>query len=81
MTHATEMARSSKEGRKSDYLHQALLRDYARELFAQLESLSISAGEAAYRDNIALAAIHLASIRLVGKELVSTFRELNGGEQ
>jgi hypothetical protein len=81
MTPATEMARSSKEGRKPDFLHQALLRHYARELFATLESLSISAGEAAYRDNFTLAAIHFDQIKLVGKELVSTFRQLDGGTQ
>jgi hypothetical protein len=79
LTSTIELARSSKEGRKPDYLHQALLKDYVRELFAQLESLSISAGEAAYRDNLALAAIHFESIKLIGKELVATFRELDGG--
>jgi hypothetical protein len=79
MTHTTEMARSSKEGRKPDLVHRAILKDYARELFAQLESLSISAGEAAYRDNFALAAIHFDSIKLIGKELVATFRELDRG--
>jgi hypothetical protein len=81
LTYTIELARSSKEGRKPDCLHQALLRDYARELFATLESLSISAGEAAYRDNFALAAIHFDQIKLVGKELVSTIRQLDGGMQ
>ncbi|CAJ0854187.1 hypothetical protein AMST5_00715 [freshwater sediment metagenome] len=69
------------EGRGPDYMHRALLRDYARELFATLESLSISAGEAAYRDNFDLAAIHFDSIKLIGRELASTFRQLDGGAQ
>lgn len=81
MTPTTEMARPSMEGRKPDYLHQALLKDHARELFAQLESLSVSAGEAAYRDNFTLAAIHFDQIKLVGKEIVTTFRQLEGDRQ
>ncbi|CAJ0876719.1 hypothetical protein AMST5_02811 [freshwater sediment metagenome] len=75
MTSTIELARSSKE------VHQALLKDYARELFATLESLSISAGEAAYRDNFTLASMHFDSIKLIGKELVSTFRQLDGSAQ
>lgn len=72
---------SSIDQRGPDYLHQTILKDYARELFATLESLSVSAGEAAYRDNFTLAAIHFDQIKLVGKELVSTFRQLDGGVQ
>lgn len=81
MTPTTEIARPSTQGRRPDFLHQALLKDYVRELFATLESLSVSAGEAAYRDNFTLAAIHFDQIKLVGKELVSTFRRLDGGVQ
>lgn len=72
---------NSLERRQHDFLHQALLKDYARELFAELESLSVSAGEAAYRDNFTLAAIHFDQIKLVGKEIISTFRQLEGGAQ
>jgi hypothetical protein len=58
-------------------MRNALLRDYLGELLATFESLAISAREAVWRENDALAACHIDQLRLVGREIVSNFKELS----
>jgi hypothetical protein len=58
-------------------MRNALLRDYLGELLATFESLAISAREAVWRENDALAACHINQLRLVGREIVSNFKELS----
>jgi hypothetical protein len=61
-------------------MRNALLRDYLGELLATFESLAISAREAVWRENDALAACHIDQLRLVGREIVSNFKELSENE-
>lgn len=63
---------------KPDAIRAAILRDYLGELLAQFESLAISAREAIWRESDTLAEIHIDQLRLVGRELVSSFRQLKG---
>ncbi|WP_363348757.1 hypothetical protein [Methylocystis echinoides] len=58
-----------------------LLRQYVGELLATFESLAISAREAVWRENDALAACHIEQLRLVGREIVSNFKELHGNQE
>ncbi len=61
---------------RSDALHESLLRDYIAENLMQFESLAISAREALWRDNLSLTSIHIDQLRLVGREIVRSFQEL-----
>jgi hypothetical protein len=63
-----------------DHVRDALVRDYLIELLGTFESLSISAREALWRENDALASIHIDQIRLVGRELVVNSRHLGGAQ-
>ncbi|MCQ4188112.1 hypothetical protein [Methylocystis suflitae] len=68
------------QNRKHDDLREELVRGYLIELLQDFESLSISAREALWRRNDALAAIHIDQLRLVGREIVSNFRSLQTGD-
>ncbi|HEY8162618.1 MAG TPA: hypothetical protein VIF34_10180 [Methylocystis sp.] len=67
-----------------DYLGETLVRAFVIEQADTMGSLAVSFAEATWRGNDALASIHLEQIRLVGRELVRSFGELNrigGGAQ
>ncbi|GLI92989.1 hypothetical protein [Methylocystis echinoides] len=81
MTTTIETARSSTAGRKPDPIRDGLLRQYLDELLSQFESLAISAREAVWRENDTLASIHIDQLRLVGREVVSSFKELHGSKK
>lgn len=68
------------QNRRGDDLREELVRGFLIELLQDFESLSISAREALWRRNDALASIHIDQLRLVGREIVSNFRSIQKGD-